>query len=501
MVTKNAANLDEGVRPGRRMRGTGAGEYGALLPHLRFAVLDLQRQLREAAVPVVVLVAGADGVKSETVNCLHSWLDSRGVDTHVFGPADTTHRDRPLYARYATSLPARGRIGLYFGSWYTRLAAARMAGTLKKRAFEFELDRIAAFEKTLVADGYLVLKIWLELSRRQQRARLQQLSGDRRTSWRVSPEDWHNLDHFKRKTSLLRAFQERTGTSAPWHVIAAADDRQRNMSVARLFVDAAIERLAREPWREGSGCAPIIHLAGRRPLSGVDLNRKIDTQEYESELKRLQRKLAVLARKACERGHSAALVFEGWDAAGKGGTIRRLTEPLDARWFKVVPIAAPTSEEQAHHYLWRFWRHVPSNGQMTIFDRSWYGRVLVERVEGFATEAEWSRAYDEINEFEAHLVGHGTMVVKFWLHLSPEEQLRRFREREVIPYKRHKITDEDWRNREKWEAYESAINEMIVRTSSPPGAQWTLIPAEDKRLARVLVLRTVCKGLEALTES
>ena len=162
-----------------------------------------------------------------------------------------------------------------------------------------------------------------------------------------------------------------------------------------------------------------------------------------------------------------------------------------------MPIAAPTEEERDHHYLWRFWRHVPTDGQMTIFDRSWYGRVLVERVEGFATEAEWGRAFDEINEFESHLVGHGTMLAKFWLHLSPEEQLRRFREREVTPYKRHKITEEDWRNREKWEAYEGAVNEMITRTSNPPGAPWMLIPAEDKRLARLLVLRAVCERLEA----
>jgi polyphosphate:AMP phosphotransferase len=477
--------------------GIARGQYSELVPNLRFALLDFQRQLREASVPVVVLVAGADGVKSETVNCLHGWLDARGLETHIFGPADTVGLDRPLYARYATSLPARGRIGLYFGSWYTRVAAGRMAGTMKKRDFAAELDRIAAFEQALVADGYLVLKIWLDLSRGEQEQRLKKLARDRRTSWRVSRGDWDNLAHFGRTRTILRAFQERTGEGAPWHVVPAADDRHRNVSVARLFVDAAAERLAVAPAGRAQAPAPIVQRASRRPLQEVDLRRTAEAEQYESQLEALQRKLTALTRKASKQRRPAALVFEGWDAAGKGGAIRRIIEPLDARYFRVVPIAAPTEEERDHHYLWRFWRHVPTDGQMTIFDRSWYGRVLVERVEGFATEAEWGRAFDEINEFESHLVGHGTMLAKFWLHLSPEEQLRRFREREVTPYKRHKITEEDWRNREKWEAYEGAVNEMITRTSNPPGAPWMLIPAEDKRLARLLVLRAVCERLEA----
>ena len=472
-------------------------QYGALLPHLRFALLDFQQQLREAGVPAVVIVAGADGVKSDTVNCLHGWFDPRGIDTHVFGPADTEGLDRPLYSRYATSLPARGRIGLYFGSWYSRLAAGRMDGSLGPTRFAGELDRIAAFERTLVADGYLVVKIWLQLSRREQREKLEKLAKDRRTSWRVSRDDWRNLEHFGRTSGILRAFQERTGADSPWHVVPAADDRLRNIAVARLFIDAATERLAGLPAATEPVSAPVVSLAERRPLHAVDLARRIETPDYEAQVLKLQRRLGELSRIASRKGQATVLAFEGWDAAGKGGTIRRIVEPLDARYFTVVPIAAPTPEEKAHHYLWRFWRHVPADGQMTVYDRSWYGRVLVERVEGFATVPEWTRAYDEINEFESHLVGHGVMLTKFWLHLSAEEQLRRFQEREVTPYKRHKITEEDWRNREKWDAYELAVNEMIARTSKPPGAPWVVIPSEDKRLARVLVLRSVCDRLEA----
>ena len=199
-------------------------------------------------------------------------------------------------------------------------------------------------------------------------------------------------------------------------------------------------------------------------LANVDLSTRLSPESYERKLPRLQGELRELARLAYEHGRPAVLVFEGWDAAGKGGSIRRMTEALDARQFRVVPVAAPTDEERAHHYLWRFWRHVPRDGRITVFDRSWYGRVLVERVEGFAAEAEWRRAYDEINEFELQLVSHGTALVKFWLHLSPEEQLRRFSEREVVPWKQHKLTGEDWRNRERWQDYLAAVNDMLVFT-------------------------------------
>ena len=189
-------------------------------------------------------------------------------------------------------------------------------------------------------------------------------------------------------------------------------------------------------------------------------------------------------------------VFEGWDAGGKGGAIRRLTRGLDARDYRVVPIAAPTEDERAHHYLWRFWRYLPRRGRITIFDRSWYGRVLVERVEGFAAEDEWRRAYSEINDFEAQLTDFGTVLLKFWLHITPDEQLRRFEERQGIGYKQWKITDEDWRNREKWALYESAVQDMVERTSTS-AAPWTLVEGNSKRYARLKVLRTVCDALEA----
>ena len=187
-------------------------------------------------------------------------------------------------------------------------------------------------------------------------------------------------------------------------------------------------------------------------------------------------------------------MFEGLDAAGKGGAIRRVTQALDARQLPRLPVAAPTDEEKAQPYLWRFWRHLPRTGHVAIFDRSWYGRVLVERVEGFASEDEWLRAYGEINDFEEELADDGIVVVKFWLAISKEEQLRRFEEREQSAFKRFKITDEDWRNREKWDEYDDAVNDMVDRTSTPQ-APWTLVEAEDKHWARVKVLKTLCDRL------
>ena len=231
-------------------------------------------------------------------------------------------------------------------------------------------------------------------------------------------------------------------------------------------------------------------------LSRLDLTLKLSDEIYDRKLPELQTRLHKLQAACLKREVASVVVFEGWDAAGKGGAIRRLTPTLDPRAFEVVPIAAPQGEESEHHYLWRFWRHVPRAGAMAIFDRSWYGRVLVERVEGYCAPAEWRRAYDEIAEFERELATSGAVVVKYWLHISKEEQLRRFRDRSAERIKRYKIGPEDWRNRKKWSAYEAAIDEMVRRTDRP-GARWTLVEAEDKRYARIKILETLLEALEA----
>jgi PPK2 family polyphosphate:nucleotide phosphotransferase len=230
-------------------------------------------------------------------------------------------------------------------------------------------------------------------------------------------------------------------------------------------------------------------------LSSLDLSKKLSKKDYEEKLKTYQLKLLRLQRKLYEKQVPLILVFEGWDAAGKGGVIKRLTETLDPRGFNVHPIGAPTETEKKHHYLWRFWQRIPQRGAIAVFDRSWYGRVLVERVEKFAEPEEWGRAYEEINQFEKMLVDDGYHILKFWLHISKEEQLKRFKEREQNPLKRWKLTEEDWRNREKWDKYEKAVEEMVQKTSTSH-APWHLIEAENKKYARVKVLKTIVEAFE-----
>ena len=226
------------------------------------------------------------------------------------------------------------------------------------------------------------------------------------------------------------------------------------------------------------------------------MSRKLDKAQFLRKLERFQGRLNLRHRKTSAHGISTVVVFEGWDAAGKGGAVRRATAALDARAWQAIPIAAPTDEERAYHYLWRFWRHLPREGVLTIFDRSWYGRVLVERVEGFATPPEWRRAYNEINEFEEQLAEHGVVVVKFWMHITRDEQMRRFKERQTSPFKRWKLSDEDWRNRKRWDDYAQAVNEMIERTSTRV-APWTIVESNDKYYARIKVLQTICARLES----
>jgi len=232
-------------------------------------------------------------------------------------------------------------------------------------------------------------------------------------------------------------------------------------------------------------------------LRSLDMSKAYTKPAYKSELEELQGRLNLLMRSPkFKKNFSLIIAYEGADAGGKGGNIRRVTAALDARFYNIIPVAAPTEEERAQPYLWRFWRHVPAKGRLTIFDRTWYGRVLVERVEGFCSEADWRRAYGEINDFEEQLVRNNILVVKFWLAISKEEQLRRFKEREKIGFKRFKITEEDWRNREKWDDYEEAVCDMVDLTSTEV-APWTIVEGNSKYYARIKVMKTLCEKVEA----
>ena len=478
-------------------RSVGREEYESEVRTLRLQLLEAQRDLQLAGVPVIVLLGGADGAgKGETVSRVLEWLDTRGLDVHAFGPPTDEERERPRWWRYWMRLPPRGRIGIFFGSWYSEPLVERAFSRLSRARYDRMLSEIAFFEQMLAEDGTLFVKLWIHLSKKGQRRRLRRLEADPATRWKVTKADWKRFRKYDRFIEASEHAIRRTDTSlAPWVLVEATDERYRDLMAGRTLLERFQARLAAAP--AGSPAPPpaMSREASLTILDRVDLERTLPLPAYERRLARGQGRLGRLVRAAFEEKRSTVVVFEGWDASGKGGNIRRITAAIDPRNYRVISVAVPTDEEKARHYLWRFWRHVPRAGYVTVYDRSWYGRVLVERVEGFARPEEWSRSYLEINDFEQQLVSHGVVLAKFWLHIDGTEQLRRFQERETVAWKRHKIGPEDWRNREKWDRYEEAVSDMIARTSTAQ-APWTLVAANDKKWARVRVVESLCARLE-----
>lgn len=467
-------------------------------PVLRSQLLVLQYQLLERAeFPVLIVIGGVDGAgKGETLNVLHAWMDPRHIQTTAFGEPSDEERDRPPMWRYWRALPPKGRIGILFGAWHSTPILDRVAGEAGENAFSHALERIVRFERMLVDEGTLLLKFWFHLSKQARRQRLTELAGDPKTSWRVTRTDWERLKQYDRFRSVSEHALRRTSTGhAPWTVVDGSDANYRYLTVGNAIRDALQLRLAGAVPQVSVGAPPPEPPAdGRTVLSTLDFSQALSRKEYRHAIEKYHGRLALLSRARKFRRRSAVVVFEGMDAAGKGGAIRRVVWALDARQYRVVPVAAPTEEERAQPYLWRFWRHLPRLGRFTIFDRSWYGRVLVERVEGLCGDADWMRAYSEINDFEQQLAEAGGIVTKFWLSITPDEQLRRFRAREASAYKSFKITAEDWRNRDKAAEYERAVCEMIDRTSTS-FAPWVVVPANDKLFARITVLRTLCERI------
>ena len=492
-------------------------EYRARAPVLRQSVLAAQQELRaEGAFPVIIILAGFDvSGRSETANLLNEWMDPRWILTWAWGEPSDEELERPAFWRYWRHLPPRGQIGLFHGAWYEPAMTDRVERRIGRDAFESRLRRIAATEQALTDDGALILKFWLHLSAAAQRKRMKALERDPLSRWRITSAHRRRQGQHRRIEQAAEVVIRQTSTTrAPWQIVDGADDNYRKLTVATHVRDAIAAELDRVEAGRRSRAAAAGDLRkngpggptdpAHEPLASVasvlgvlDLTQEIDRDAYRLELAQQQGRLNRLQRQAAARGVSTIAVFEGWDAAGKGGAIRRVTGALDARHYRVIPIGAPTDEELAHHYLWRFMRHLSRAGRVTIFDRSWYGRVLVERVEGLASREEYMRAYPEINAFEDQLVDHGILLVKFWLHISKDEQRRRFEERQRTPHKAWKLTDEDWRNRERWDDYELAVNEMVARTSTRR-APWVLVEANDKLFARIKVIRTLADRLERM---
>ncbi|MDD5180478.1 MAG: polyphosphate:AMP phosphotransferase [Gallionellaceae bacterium] len=475
--------------------------YDAEAPKLREALLDVQFDLAQnAKFPVIILVGGVDGAgRGETVNLLNEWMDPRYIQTHGMGEPSDEELDRPMMWRFWRALPPKGKIGVFLGSWYTWPILNRVHGLTKVADLDQSLERAKRLERMLTDEGALIIKFWLHLSKEKQQARLRLLEKDPKTRWRVTKRDWEHYKLYKKFKTVHESVIRHTSTAeAPWIIVEGADERYRSLTVGKVILGAIRKRLD-----EAGEKAPKVHAPPLLPsidnlhiLKTLDLSQKLEKKKFQAELEKYQGKLALLTRDPKFKNITVIAVFEGNDAAGKGGSIRRITSAVDARQYQVVPIAAPTEEERAQPYLWRFWRHIPRKGRLTIFDRSWYGRVLVERVEGFCSNADWMRAYSEINDFEAQLARHNIVLVKYWLTISKEEQLKRFNERKKIGFKRFKITEEDWRNRKKWGEYEQAICDMADRTSTEI-APWTLVEANDKNFARIKILKTLCQRIEA----
>lgn len=485
----------ENVALGRRCSDK---DFREQAPELRMKLFEAQRQCINRKIPLLIIIAGVDGAgRGAVINLLSEWMDSKHVHNHVFWMETDEERERPGDWRYWRRLPSAGSVGVFFGGWYGMDIRRFCTGEMSTDTFNSRMHHYRGLEESLAASGMAVVKIWLHLDKKEHAERLKKRLAHKEVL-HFTPYDKKASENYDGLTAAAaRAITLTDRSFAPWTLVDAADANYRNLAVARAVI-AAVDRACAEQDARKARLAEQDAVEQENVIStldAIDLSVRADPDTYKKDLADLQADLHELTYHAWRRGISSTLVFEGWDAAGKGGCIRRLMNGIDARISRGIPIGVPTDEELAHHYLWRFWRHVPRAGFITVYDRSWYGRVLVERVEKLTPREDWSRAFAEINLFEEQLTDNNNVLLKFWLHISPDEQLRRFRERETTPWKQYKITPDDWRNREKWPDYVRAADEMFLRTSTEY-APWNIIAAEDKKYARLAVLRTYRDALK-----
>lgn len=474
-------------------------EYKEMLSRESERLGLLQRECKAAGIPVIVVFEGMGAAgKGVQINRLIQALDPRGFSVYASNRNNEEEEMRPFLWRYWTKTPAKGRIAIFDRSWYRKVQVDRFDKLTKKEELPGAFQDILSFEKQLSDDGTVIIKLFLYISKEEQKKRFKKLDDAKETAWRVTEADWKRNKEYDKYLAINEEMLERTDTDyAPWTIIEATDKDYAAMKimdtvVTRLEYELESRKLAK------TAAAVTMPSGGKYQsgvLSGVDLTKSYSKEEYKEKLDALQKKLEHLHSEVYRLRIPVVLGFEGWDAGGKGGAIKRLTSHLDPRGYQVNPTASPNDIEKQHHYLWRFWNNVPKAGHIAIFDRTWYGRVMVERIEGFCSENEWKRAYQEINEMEEHMANAGAIIIKFWLHIDKDEQERRFKERMENPAKQWKITDEDWRNREKWDLYEEAVNEMLVRTSTMY-APWVVVEGNSKYYARVKVLETVVDALE-----
>ena len=457
-----------------------------------------QMKLKEKRLPVLVLIEGWGAAgKGSAIGQIIKNIDPRFFKVFSMPSTPTEEeRRRPFLYRFFEKIPEAGKFTFLDSGWMDQIMKERLDGKLDDKAYAQRVDSVKRFERGLTDNGYLVLKFFFHISKKEQESRIEALLSEKDTAWRVSEGDlWQNRHYDKCLEAFDRYLDDTNTPSAPWYIIDSKSKKFAELQVMETLcmgIETALhnESLA-VPLLQNA--FPLIKMPKLRdvPLEG----KTLDEEKYKKELKELQAKLGQLHNRLYRKRVPVIIAYEGWDAAGKGGNIKRLTGALDPRGFEVHPIASPEPHEKARHYLWRFWTRLPKDGHIAIFDRTWYGRVMVERLEGFCSENDWQRAYYEMNEFEQELHNWGAVILKFWVQIDKDTQLARFTERQNTPSKQWKITDEDWRNREKWDLYEQAVDEMLQKTSTTY-APWHILESVDKKYARIKALHIVIDALE-----
>ena len=474
---------------------------------LRMKLMVLQQQIHAANIPVVIVFEGWDAAgKGTMLSKLIDGLDPRGYQVYPIRKPSVEDTRYPLMRRYWVDMPVAGNISLFCSSWYREVSLACFENKSARKHLNQTYQDIISMESPLVSDGVLLIKLFLHIPRKEQKRRLKELESKKSTRWRVDKEDWRQNERYEEHLRLFDAMIARTHfEGALWHVLRSDNKRVCIKQLYDIVIAEFQAALADRQQGKRIWDTPFLpHLESMPTITFPQLDTFDPEQAlidpYKPAIDKAQKTMHRLQNELYLRGIPMVICFEGWDAAGKGGAIRRLTSSLDPRGFDVVPIAAPTQLEKGHHHLWRFWQALPADGHIAVFDRTWYGRVMVERVEGYCTEPQWKRAYEEINRFESELAAHGTVIVKFWLQIDSETQLTRFNDRETSTDKQWKITPEDWRNREKWPAYEVAVNDMLQKTNTTY-APWTVVEGNNKQYARLKVLQSVIRAVEERLET
>lgn len=480
----------------------GKDEFKERMEVLSVQLAALQRECRSLKIPVIIVFEGfATSGKGTLINQLIGPMDPRGFSVYAINGESDEEKKRPFLWRFWTKTPENGRIAIFDRSWYRRVLVDRFDKVTSENQLASAYQEIVDFEETLADGGNVIIKFFLDITKKEQKKRMENLLSSKETAWRVSESDKQRNRHFDEYRIMVEEMLQKTDTDfAPWTIVEAVDKKYATVKIISTVINrlqagiAAKQAQKQAAQLKAEPQAPAARLKSSI-LSQVDLSLTISKEDYKEKLAKLQRRLSILHSELYSRQIPVILAFEGWDAGGKGGAIKRLTQALDPRGYQVNPTSSPNDIERAHHYLWRFWQNVPKNGHIAIFDRTWYGRVMVERIEGFCTTEEWNRAYKEMNDMEATLAHSGAVILKFWMQIDKDEQERRFKERMEIPEKQWKITDEDWRNREKWDQYEIAVDEMLIRTSTTY-APWIIVEGNCKYYARIKVLQTVIDALE-----